>query len=199
MTKKKKPAVKKAAKAKSAGKNKRKTPGKAVGKQKEEPKPEEPAQPANPFMGQQYVSKDNVASVHTTDKRKGKKVTQTVTHYGKISKEEALELFCNAIKKELDMTGGGVKTFRYLYSKVQASDGLNAANLSLYVDKADCMKEADYTSIQSVFNGVNELIDKGIIAKSGKMNVYFINPNFFRPADFLIITEYYKVNDEESK
>lgn len=151
-----------------------------------------PVNSVNPFMTLQFLTKDESVIVMASKKKQGV-IIQNVTHHHKVSKEECLDLFCAAIKEKLELTSGGVRTFRYLYGQVQESIGLSAKNLSLFVDKADCMDKARYTSIQSVFNGINELLEAGIIAKSGKINVYFINPNFFRPADCLIITEHYTV------
>ncbi len=152
-----------------------------------------PTNTVNPFVGKQFMNEVKSVSVMATDETEGEKITKTVTRYQKITKNESLTKFCDAIKKNLDITSGGIKTFRYLYDQVQQGKGLNAESISLDVDKHDCMKKAKYTSIQSVFNGINELLEKEIIAKSGKINVYFMNPNFFRPQDFLIITEYYRL------
>lgn len=153
-----------------------------------------PVNTVNPFVGKQFMNDVKSVSVMATDETEGDKITKTVTRYQRITKNESLTKFCDAIKETLDITSGGIKTFRYLYEQVQQGKGLNAESISLAVDKYDCMKKAKYTSIQSVFNGINELLEKEIIAKSGKINVYFMNPNFFRPQDFLIITEYYKLD-----
>lgn len=59
------------------------------------------------------------------------------------------------------------------------------------IDCTDCMNYMGYSSVQSVFNGLSELLDVQFIARSHNNNVYHLNPNIFLPIENLSITENY--------
>jgi hypothetical protein len=64
------------------------------------------------------------------------------------------------------------------------------------IDHKVCAADMGYTSYQSVYNSILELLDKNIIARSGSEKVYFLNPMFFSKTKNLLITEYYKMSNE---
>jgi hypothetical protein len=113
-----------------------------------------------------------------------------------INKKQAIDLMSNTIKEKLGITKGGINMFKYLFSlfrevSLNASD--EECSMTLKVIFEDCRDAIGYNSTQSVWNGLAELLDKDIIARSAVPGVYFLNPNFFLLTETIIVTELYKL------
>lgn len=116
----------------------------------------------------------------------------TGIHY--INKKEAIDLMGDVLKDKLGITKGSVNVFKYLYEKLEKSDGLTEdLGMNIKVDFDDCKDACGYTSTQSVWYALAELLDKDIIARSLVPAVYFLNPNFFQPVETIVVSEYYKI------
>lgn len=150
-----------------------------------------PFERRNPFLKGQYLTEDKSVSVDTIVG--GGKNTKSVTRYSKITKLDALDIFCEAMKEKLHINRAGVVLFKYIYNLVQEKMWFDEDDFALYIDMEDCQVSCKYTSMQSVWNGLAELLKNNIIARSGQIGTYFLNPNFFQKADTLIVTEFFKV------
>ncbi len=153
-----------------------------------------PVNRTNPFKEGKFFNENKSLTLDIAAGGKSQ-VQQTVTHHQKISSEDALDMFGETLKSKLGVTRGGVTLFKFLYQQVQAGKIINDDGYQIDVDFKNCMIECGYQSTQSVFNGLAELLDLDIIARSGNTGMYFLNTNFFIPANSLIITEYLKIED----
>jgi hypothetical protein len=143
----------------------------------------------NPFLtNENYLTKDNTFSVSASNKDEARNVTGV----HKISKDQAIELMSGIIKDKLDITRGGINIFRYLFSKLELFEG--EYSMTVKIDFNDCKNDIGYDSTQSVWNGLAELLDKDIIARSSVPGVYFLNSNFFLLTETIVVTEYYKLS-----
>ena len=132
-----------------------------------------------------YLSKDRALSVSLVPTN-----SRSITGIHKITKEDALELIGNILKEKLGITKGGINVFKYIFNNLE-EDG-DKISMTFKVDFEECRDEIGYTSTQSVWYGLAELLDKDIIARSGVPGIYFLNPNFFMPTETIAVTEYYK-------
>ena len=83
--------------------------------------------------------------------------------------------------------------FRYIYLNAKyEKDNI----LPIKIDYKESMIDMGYSSFQSVYNALLELLDKNIIARTGVEKIYYINPTFFAPMERILITEYYKLEPE---
>ncbi len=136
-----------------------------------------------------YLTKDRALSVRIMPNNDDK-TSKTVTGIHKINKEQALELISNILKEKLNVTKGGVNMFKYLFKNIKA-DG--QSDMTFKVNFDSCRDAIGYTSTQSVWNGLAELLDKNIIARSTGRGLYFLNPNFFLLTETIVVTEFYKL------
>ena len=152
-----------------------------------------------------HVVDDNSFSVSVAPKE-DESFSRNLTGIHIIDKKQAVELMASCLSDKLNITKGGINVFKYLldlYNKLEktTSDGVtNTTNdVRIKVNYKDCNDILGYTSIVSVWNGFAELLDKGIIARSGVTSVYFLNPTFFHPTEIMVVKEFYKIVDDVGK
>lgn len=153
-----------------------------------------PVRKSNPFKkskGKSYLSKDKTFSVNIV--QNGDYDSMNLTGIHKIDKEQALEIIGELLKERLGLTKGGINIFKYIHNNLEIEDGEPV--MAFKVDFDHCCSEIGYTSTQSVWYGLAELLDKGIIARSGAPGVYFLNPVFFQTTSSFVVTEYYKLKN----
>jgi len=81
-----------------------------------------------------------------------------------------VKLFLSELGALWDLSKAALKVFTYVMKELR----VNADYIYLYTD--DCMEHTGYKSERSVINGITELIEHNIIARSTRPNRYFINP-----------------------
>jgi len=99
-----------------------------------------------------------------------------------------VKLFVKGVKALKELTGAGTKVFEVLYLRVQESIGKDQIYMSLnLVDQAlTPMSEATYT------RGMRELIEKGFLAASPNIGLYWLNPSFVWNGDRLAFVKEYR-------
>jgi hypothetical protein len=142
-----------------------------------------------PFSTTDFITEDKSFRVNLVSDAN----TINLTGIHKIEPEQALDLISDILKTKLDITKGGINVFKYLFSKLNEIENKNSMTFKVDFDK--CRDDIGYTSTQSVWYGLAELLDKNIIARSEVPGVYFLNPNFFLPTEAIVVTEYYKINN----
>lgn len=153
-----------------------------------------PVNKVSPFGKSIYTNEGNSFSVIISPKDDETSFSRSLTGIQYITKKQALDLIADVLKDKLGITRGAVNVFKYLYDKLENSDGLTEdLGMNIKVDFDDCKDVCGYTSTQSVWYALAELLDKDIIARSLVPAVYFLNPNFFQPAETIVVSEYYKI------
>ena len=149
----------------------------------------------SPFTKDTYLTDDNSFSVSVVpQKNKNEGTLRKLTGIHIIDKKDSIELIGNILKDKLNLTKCGIIIFKYLFEiykkELKKSDD---EHMTIKVNFDNCRDTCGYASTVSVWQGLTELLDKGIIARSGVPAVYYINPVFFNPTDTIALTEYYKI------
>jgi hypothetical protein len=110
-----------------------------------------------------------------------------------VDSQQFVKLYTGNIKVMFDLTKTGIRIFGYFLAKATKS------NEKAYFNQAECMDFCSYTSKKTVYNGLSELLDKGIIARTENSNEYFINPALFFNGDRMIIVNDYVKQPELKK
>lgn len=107
-----------------------------------------------------------------------------------------VKLFVKGVKALKELTSSGTKVFEVLYLKVQATIGKDTVYLSFNkVDQAlTPMSSATYQ------RGLKELIEKGFLAATPDIGIFWLNPSFVWNGDRLaFVKEYRKIGSQKSK
>lgn len=142
-----------------------------------------------------FVNENNSFSANTVLRGNGT-FAINLTGINYIDKNEVVDIILEVLKNKLLINKGALNVFKYLYEKVAKEKGqglLEEFGLNMKIDFDDCKEEIGYTSTQSVWYAIAELLDKEIIARSIVPSVYFLNPNFFQQVDSVVVSEFYKV------
>lgn len=133
-----------------------------------------------------YTTKDNSFSITTS---LDDEITCNLVGVQKVSKDEAINKMIGVLEEKLEISKGGMNLFRYIYLNAKyQKDNI----LPIKIDYKESMIDMGYSSFQSVYNALLELLDKNIIARTGVEKIYYINPTFFAPVERILITEYYQ-------
>ena len=100
-----------------------------------------------------------------------------------------VKLYVNGVKALAELTAAGTKVFEVLYRKMQDVIGTDQVYMSFgTVDQGITpMSKATYT------RGLHELINKGFLAASPDLGLFWINPSFLWNGDRLaFLNEYYR-------
>lgn len=99
-----------------------------------------------------------------------------------------VKLFINGVKALKELTGAGTKVFEVLYLLVQESVSKDQIYLSYSsIDQAVTpMSEATYT------RGMRELVDKGFLAASPHLGLFWLNPDYLWNGDRLAFVKEYR-------
>jgi hypothetical protein len=109
-----------------------------------------------------------------------------------VDSSQFLKLFINGVKALKELSSAGTKVFEILYIEMQKNIGKDRVYLSI----GNVNQEITPISKPIYTRGMRELIDKGFLAASSNMNLYWINPDFLWNGDRLaFVKEYYKVDN----
>lgn len=99
-----------------------------------------------------------------------------------------VKLFVKGVAALKELTGAGTKVFEVLYLKIQETVGQDQVYMSFStVDQTTTpMSEATYT------RGMRELIEKGFIAATPNIGLYWLNPSFIWNGDRLAFVKEYR-------
>jgi hypothetical protein len=115
----------------------------------------------------------------------------------RIKRENAIDVIVNVLSEKLQISRSGINLFRYIYinAKHEKDTPKSYEILPIKIDYKKSMLEMGYTSIQSVYNALIELLEKKIIARTAIEKLYFINPVFFVSPEKILVTEHYKLEE----
>ena len=92
---------------------------------------------------------------------------------GVVDNRKYIKLFIEDIDLVKDLSTSGLKVFCYIMKNI----GIKKDNLVIVLE--DCMEYTGYTSRVNVYNGIANLLEKGIIYRKEGSSSYFINVNVF--------------------
>jgi len=105
--------------------------------------------------------------------------------------DEFVKIYTGYLRDLFDLEKSTQKVFSYLLSKMDFTD-------KVHLIPSEIQSFCGYTSHRPIFEGLNELCEKGIIAKTIWSNVYWINPKFFYKGDRLVVMhEYHRIRREK--
>lgn len=119
-------------------------------------------------------------------------------HAEEVDSHKFIKLYINGVKAFKGLTGAGVRVFEVLYLEVQKNISKDKVYMSFStVDQSITpMSEATYT------RGMRELVDKGFIAASPHIGIFWLNPDYMWNGDRLAFVKEYRrkpTGTEQSK
>jgi hypothetical protein len=110
-------------------------------------------------------------------------------HAEQVDNTKFVKLYINGVKAFKELTSAGTKVFELLYLRIQ--EGINKDQIylsfSMVNQNITPMSEATYT------RGMRELVDKGFIAATPYIGIFWLNPDYVWNGDRLtFVKEYYK-------
>lgn len=87
-----------------------------------------------------------------------------------VDEEQFTKLFLAQFEAFFDLTKAGIRVFGYVMKCLRPRIDM------IYFDKDECMQYTQYTSLDSIYRGITELIKAGILARSKSDSMYYINP-----------------------
>lgn len=101
-----------------------------------------------------------------------------------VDKEEFVKIFHSQLQSLFNLSKCALKVLSYFMSITKFDD-------EMLFDLVDCKKFTGYSSKESVFNGIAELLDKEIIARGRNAYRYYANPSIFYKGDrIVLVTEF---------
>lgn len=101
-----------------------------------------------------------------------------------VDKEEFVKIFHSQLQALFNLSKCALKVMSYFMSITKFND-------ELLFDLKDCKTFTGYSSKESVFNGIAELLKNEIIARGRNPYRYYANPSIFYKGDrIVLVTEY---------
>jgi hypothetical protein len=101
--------------------------------------------------------------------------------------ESFVKIYKENIKKMFDLSSCAYKVFWFVCVHLRPNNDI------VHVDRNEFMHWCDYKNRKSYYDGINELLDKGVLAMSDKEQYFFINHSvFFNGNRMKIETVFYK-------
>lgn len=87
-----------------------------------------------------------------------------------VDEEKFAKIYLNQFGAFWDLSKPAIRVFGYIISVLKPKYD------NFFFDMKECMDYTKYTTEKSIFEGITALIDGGIIARSNKHYMYYINP-----------------------
>ncbi len=147
-----------------------------------------------PYGKKSYLTEDRSFSVSLIPGDKTNSIILTGIH--KKTKEEVCDIITEVLKEKIKLSKSGLNLFRYIFNlerTIDQEDENENYPITIKINFDDAKKTMGYAKSQSIWQGIAELLEHDIIARSGNYSVYYLNPNFFTPSETMVITEYFKL------
>ena len=102
-----------------------------------------------------------------------------------VDETQFTKLYVNNIGIFNGLSNAGIRVLTYFMSILKPNSN------EVIFDRDKCKDACDYKTVKSVYKGLTELIDSGIIARSWTDSVYFINPLIFYNGDRCVFANEY--------
>lgn len=93
-----------------------------------------------------------------------------------VEKSDYVKLFIAEMVAFWNLSKKAQKVLMYIFKALKINDDM------IYMDIRECCEVTKLKRI-AIYYGVCELLDKGLIARSNKTNIYYINPSIFFKGD----------------
>ena len=114
--------------------------------------------------------------------------THVVT-YKRVDDAEFIKLFTGNVAMAFDLTSAGLKAFLIMSFALQKQVQKDHVFLDeLTLEKFLLENPDKKCSMKTLYRGITELAKAKILAKSSRMGVYFINPNFVFNGDRIVFS-----------
>lgn len=115
--------------------------------------------------------------------------------YIEVDDDKFTKLYLSEFAAFWDLTKPALRVFGYIINQIKPNSD------RFMFDVEECKKYTQYNTYKSIIEGLNRLIDCGIIARSKKHYMYFINPMMFFNGNRLTFAKTYvkkvkKISDE---
>jgi len=108
----------------------------------------------------------------------------------KVDKESFVKIFKGQLRFLFDLNKTALKVVGYLMEALPINRDM------VLFDLNDCLEYTEFANKKSVYDGLAELLKKGILAKSDKINIFFVNPSIaFNGNRMVIINDYKRKHD----
>jgi len=109
----------------------------------------------------------------------------------KVDKNNFIKIYVQDLSSFFDLSSSGMRVLLYIFAITRI--GID----TVYFDIRDCKKFTKYSSKTTINSGLAQLLEKKFIARTTKVNLYFINPTFFFNGNRIsFINSYYKGREE---
>lgn len=115
--------------------------------------------------------------------------SQVKFSYNVVKDEESfIKIYKENIKKMFSLSAAASKIFWFVCTHLRPNNDV------VYIDRQEFMDWCDYKNRKSYYDGINELLDKGILAMAEQEHYFFINHAVFFNGDRMKVeTTYYKL------
>lgn len=87
-----------------------------------------------------------------------------------VDEDQFAKLYLSQFQAFFDLTTAGIRVFGYIATCMKPRNDM------IFFKLKDCLEYTKYTSKNTVYKGLTELIEAGIIARGDTEYLYFINP-----------------------
>jgi hypothetical protein len=163
-----------------------------------------PRHDKNPFMQELlYMRKsrnkivastkgEHILDADTGEIREGEFTRAVIVE--RVDNEQFIRVFDNYLTTIFDLSKRALMVLKYTMTALKFNDD------RIYFDVQEAKTATGYNSRETIFKGLAELIDKGVLARTDKVNFYFINPKaFVRGNRIDMLKVWVKANSEEDK
>lgn len=114
---------------------------------------------------------DQRAVFNAVDPNTGEVVGNTTFVKKKVVDDEQFtKLYLTQFEAFFDLSQAGLKVFGYIMTCMKAASDM------IYFDKEACKTYTNYNSYASIYKGIAELLNCGIIARGWSDSIFFLNP-----------------------
>lgn len=85
---------------------------------------------------------------------------------------EEIEITQEALELVSELSKTGLRLYNYMYQFSLRKNGI------LYFDKKEAKFQLSFRESKSIYNGINELLNKGIIARRKSNEEFYYNPKY---------------------
>lgn len=110
-----------------------------------------------------------------------------------VDKERFVKVFKGQLRFLFDLNKTALKVVGYLMEALPINKD------TVLFDLKDCLAYTGFQNKKSVYDGLAELLRKEILAKSDKINVFFVNPSItFNGNRMVVVNEYKRKHDSRN-
>lgn len=111
-----------------------------------------------------------------------------------VDQEEFVKVYLTQLKLLFDLNKNAQKVVAYIMSILPPNKD------RIYFDIEECKAFTNYRSVSTILDGMSELIEKEVIARSDKHYIYYTNPTiFFNGNRLTLLFEYRKKESKKTK